>query len=58
MAVLMNTKRKSKLPVMLRQLRHLIHADTKQGLLRRDLTNAAQGEVQLELDLSPHGKAR
>lgn len=54
----MNTKRKPKLPIMLRQLRHLIHADSKSLLRRRDLSDAAQGEVQLELDFSSHGKMR
>lgn len=52
----MNTKRQPKVPQMLRQLRHLIHADSNQGVRRRDLSDPAQGDVQLELDLVPRGK--
>ncbi|HCN76410.1 MAG TPA: hypothetical protein DIT13_04340 [Verrucomicrobiales bacterium] len=55
----MNTRKGPKIPQMLIQLRQLIQADSGPALVRRrDLRDVAQGEIQLELDLSPHGRVQ
>jgi len=53
----MNTRKGPKIPQMLIQLRQLIQADPGPALVRRrDLRDVTQGEIQLELDLPPHGR--
>lgn len=48
----MNHNRTSRTSRLLRQIRHLIHADSQRWVRRRDLLSAREGEVQLELDLA------